>query len=166
MPDELINPMTTNSLICIKGGTVYDPTNGIDGEVRDIWIDGTRIVAPPGDPQKKPARTIDAEGLVIMPGGVDIHCHIAGPKVNVARKLRPEETRKSEVLERTRYPTVEQPAVFQALLPQVTSMQDWATPLRSMLQFLRSRHDMPMRNLRILPVSTKGSMSWWGIITT
>ena len=101
MPDELINPMTTNSLICIKGGTVYDPTNGIDGEVRDIWIDGTRIVAPPGDPQKKPARTIDAEGLVIMPGGVDIHCHIAGPKVNVARKLRPEEKRKSEVLERT-----------------------------------------------------------------
>ena len=24
----------------IAGGTVYDPANGIDGEVRDIWIAG------------------------------------------------------------------------------------------------------------------------------
>ena len=36
-----------------------------------------------------------------MPGGVDMHCHIAGPKVNVARKMRPEEKRKAEVLHRT-----------------------------------------------------------------
>ena len=28
-----------------------------------------------------------------MPGGVDIHCHIAGPKVNAARKLQPEDHR-------------------------------------------------------------------------
>ena len=28
-----------------------------------------------------------------MPGGVDIHAHIAGPKVNAARKLSPEERR-------------------------------------------------------------------------
>ena len=24
----------------IAGGTVYDPANGIDGQVRDIWIAG------------------------------------------------------------------------------------------------------------------------------
>jgi len=30
-----------------------------------------------------------------------MHCHIAGPKVNVARKMRPEEKRKSQVLHRT-----------------------------------------------------------------
>ena len=35
-----------------------------------------------------------------MPGGVDIHAHIAGPKVNAARKLAPEEHR-ADVLERT-----------------------------------------------------------------
>ena len=28
-----------------------------------------------------------------MPGGVDVHCHIAGSKVNSARALRPEEKR-------------------------------------------------------------------------
>ena len=32
-----------------------------------------------------------------MPGGIDMHCHIAGPKVNVARKMRPEEKRKAEL---------------------------------------------------------------------
>src|SRR5688500_13638768 len=88
-------------LIKISQGTVYDPANGIDGEVRDLWIAGGRIVAAPTDPATRPTRDIDARGLVVMPGGVDMHCHIAGPKVNVARKMRPEEKRKAEVLRRT-----------------------------------------------------------------
>ncbi len=36
-----------------------------------------------------------------MPGGVDMHCHIAGPKVNAARKMRPEEKRISAPVRRT-----------------------------------------------------------------
>ena len=79
----------------ICGGTVYDPANGIDGEVRDLWISDGKIVAPPADPDVRPTRVLDATGLVVMPGGVDMHCHIAGPKVNVARKMRPEEKRKA-----------------------------------------------------------------------
>ena len=73
----------------IINGRVYDPANGIDGEIREINVADGRIVAeaPAG------ARTIDAGGMVIMPGGVDIHCHIAGPKVNLARKLQPEDHR-------------------------------------------------------------------------
>ena len=88
-------------LIKISQGTVYDPANGIDGEVRDLWIAGGRMVAAPADPSTRPTREIDARGLVVMPGGVDMHCHIAGPKVNVARKMRPEEKRKAEVLHKT-----------------------------------------------------------------
>ena len=88
-------------LIKIAGGTLYDPTHGIDGVVRDLWIDGERIVAAPSDPAVRADRTIDARGLVVMPGGVDMHCHIAGPKVNVARKLRPEEKRSAEPVRRT-----------------------------------------------------------------
>lgn len=73
----------------IINGKVYDPANNIDGEVREICVQDGRIVADaPAD-----ARTIDARGMVIMPGGVDIHCHIAGPKVNLARKLQPEDHR-------------------------------------------------------------------------
>ena len=85
----------------ISGGTVYDPTNGIEGEVRDVWIKDRRIMPPPTDPHEKADKTLDATGMVVMPGGVDMHCHIAGPKVNAARKMRPEEKRTSPPVRRT-----------------------------------------------------------------
>lgn len=85
----------------ISGGYVYDPQNGVDGQVKDLWIQDGRIVAPPTDPTIRPTRTLNASGLVIMPGGIDMHCHIAGPKVNAARKMRPEDKRRGEVLHRT-----------------------------------------------------------------
>lgn len=91
----------SSTLWKISGGTVYDPIHGLDGVVADLWIEGARIVAAPADPAVRPARTIDATGLVVMPGGIDMHCHIAGPKVNVARKMRPEEKRKAEPVQRT-----------------------------------------------------------------
>jgi formylmethanofuran dehydrogenase subunit A len=87
--------MNTPDLIKISQGTVYDPANGIDGDVRDLWLADGKVVAAPTDPVIRPSREIDARGLVVMPGGIDMHCHIAGPKVNVARKMRPEEKRKS-----------------------------------------------------------------------
>ena len=89
------------SLFKISGGTVYDPTHGIDGQVRDLWIEDGKIVAAPTDPTVTPSRTLNATGLVVMPGGIDMHCHIAGPKVNVARKMRPEEKRKAPPVHRT-----------------------------------------------------------------
>ncbi|MBI1904267.1 MAG: formylmethanofuran dehydrogenase subunit A [Planctomycetia bacterium] len=85
----------------ISGGTVYDPLSGIDGQVRDIWIEGGRIVAAPADPSVTPEKVIDGAGLVVMPGGIDMHCHIVGPKVNSARKMRPEEKRRAEPVRRT-----------------------------------------------------------------
>jgi len=91
------------TLLCIQGGTVYDPRNGIDGEVRDLWAEDGRIVEPPTDASRRPDRTLDATGLVVMPGGIDMHCHIAGPKVNTARKMMPDEKRVSEPVRRTRF---------------------------------------------------------------
>lgn len=71
----------------IAGGIVHDPANGIDGQVRDVCIDGGRIVESlPSD-----APRLDARGMVVMPGGVDIHSHVAGSSVNLARRLSPEE---------------------------------------------------------------------------
>jgi len=71
----------------IAGGRVYDPANGIDGDVRDICIDDGRIVADV--PSSAPR--LDARGMVVMPGGVDMHCHVASGSVNVARRLLPED---------------------------------------------------------------------------
>ena len=90
-----------SSLIKIAGGTVYDPTHGVNGQVRDVWIAGDKIVAAPTDSNVRPNRTFDAAGLVVMPGGVDMHCHIAGPKVNAARRMRPEEKRRAAPVLRT-----------------------------------------------------------------
>ncbi len=88
------------TLLKIAGGTIYDPAHGVDGQVRDLWVANGRMVDPPSD-LSTATETIDASGLVVMPGGIDMHCHIAGPKVNVARKMRPEEKRKGEVLRKT-----------------------------------------------------------------
>jgi formylmethanofuran dehydrogenase subunit A len=80
-------------MLRITNGQVHDPTNGLKGEVRDVIIDGGTIVSSEGMPQGQldEMETIDATGCVVMPGGVDIHSHIAGTKVNNGRILCPEE---------------------------------------------------------------------------
>ena len=80
----------------IAGGRVYDPANGVAGEVRDVCLSDGKVV----DDVPAHAARIDARGMVVMPGGVDIHAHIAGPKVNAARRLAPEEHR-GDVVERS-----------------------------------------------------------------
>jgi formylmethanofuran dehydrogenase subunit A len=79
--------MSTPIRLRISGGAVHDPANGVDGDVRDVCIEDGRIVAdlPPGTP------TVDARGMVVMPGGVDIHSHVASSACNHGRRLLPEE---------------------------------------------------------------------------
>jgi formylmethanofuran dehydrogenase subunit A len=77
-------------MLRITNGTVYDPKNGINGEVRDICIAGGKVVAA-ADALDAPV--LDARDLVVMPGGVEFHAHIAGSKVNAARKMCPEDHR-------------------------------------------------------------------------
>jgi formylmethanofuran dehydrogenase subunit A len=89
------------SLFKISGGALYDPKNGVNGEIRDLWIENGRVIAPPADPATRADRVLDASGLVVMPGGVDMHCHIAGPKVNTARKMMPEAKRLAPKVLRT-----------------------------------------------------------------
>jgi formylmethanofuran dehydrogenase subunit A len=82
-------------MLGILGGRVYDPKNGREGEVGDIWVKDGRVVAPE-EIDRERAETVDAAGLVVMPGGVDIHSHMVGAKVNSGRKLRPEDHRGHE----------------------------------------------------------------------
>jgi len=71
----------------IKGGMVYDPANGIYGEEMDLCIDKGKIA------EDGKGEVIDARGLLVMPGGVDAHSHIAGKKVNTGRIMRPDDSR-------------------------------------------------------------------------
>lgn len=76
-------------LIKLTGGKVYDPANGVDGEVRDIFIENGRIVSP--EPNAKVAHEYALHGRVIMAGGIDPHSHIGGGKMTIARMMLPED---------------------------------------------------------------------------
>lgn len=77
-------------LVKLSGGTVYDPGQGIDGEVRDLYFRDGRMVPSPAE---SPDREYDLHGKVVMAGGIDIHTHIGGGKVNLSRTLLPEDHR-------------------------------------------------------------------------
>ena len=62
--------------LIIRGGTLVDGT-GAAPVVGDIGVQGDRIVAV-GKVEGKARREIDATGLVITPGWVDIHTHYDG----------------------------------------------------------------------------------------
>jgi dihydroorotase len=60
----------------IRGGQVIDPKNGIHGR-RDIAVRDGRIAAVAAPlPGHSADRTIDASGLIVTPGLVDMHVHV------------------------------------------------------------------------------------------
>ena len=77
----------------LKNARIYDPINKINGKIKDLYIKNGRIIDRP-KLNEKISKTIDLKKKVIMAGGIDIHSHIAGGKVNLARLLLPEEHRK------------------------------------------------------------------------
>ncbi|MEJ2094078.1 MAG: formylmethanofuran dehydrogenase subunit A [Gammaproteobacteria bacterium] len=83
-------------IIKLSGGTVYDPANGVNGKRQDIYIKDGRIIKIP-DIQAKIDKTYDLRGKVVMSGAIDIHTHIGGGKVNLARMMLPEDHRDDPV---------------------------------------------------------------------
>jgi dihydroorotase len=67
--------MTT---LAIHGGRVIDPVNAIDS-VADVLIEDGRIAAVGPGTGKDASETIDASGLIVAPGFVDIHTHLREP---------------------------------------------------------------------------------------
>ena len=58
----------------IKNGTVVDGTRAARFE-SDVWIKDGRVAKIGSDAEGEAARTIDAQGLVVAPGFVDLHTH-------------------------------------------------------------------------------------------
>jgi formylmethanofuran dehydrogenase subunit A len=79
----------------LTGGTVYDPAHCINGQVRDIYLRDGRIV--PHAEGLAPDREYDCRGKVVMAGAIDMHTHIGGGKVTIARNLLPEDHRRDPV---------------------------------------------------------------------
>lgn len=80
--------MTTLPTLRLRGGRIVDPANGVDGEPRDLFVrDGRIVTLAPGEAATE---VIDIGGCIVMAGGIDMHTHIGGGKVNLARLLMPE----------------------------------------------------------------------------
>src|SRR5688572_14301459 len=85
-------------MLRITGGYVFDPANGINGQVKDLYIDNSgRFVE-----SIECDRTIQANGMVVFPGGVDVHTHVAGGAINFARAMTPEDHRRTQAFIRTK----------------------------------------------------------------
>lgn len=65
--------MAQNHDLVIHGGRVMDPESGLDA-VRDVGIQGGRVVDVSATPLEA-GTTIDASGLVVAPGFIDLHYH-------------------------------------------------------------------------------------------
>jgi len=59
--------------LIIEGGTLVDGT-GAPARTADVAVDAGRITEV-GRPQGGATRTIDADGLLVTPGWVDVHTH-------------------------------------------------------------------------------------------
>ncbi|MFX1513598.1 MAG: formylmethanofuran dehydrogenase subunit A, partial [Promethearchaeota archaeon] len=75
--------------LLIKDGFVYDPLNGINGDKVDICVSNGKIV----EQCAQDAKVINAANKIVMPGGIDIHTHVAGSNLTSGRGLRPEDMR-------------------------------------------------------------------------
>lgn len=85
-------------LLKLTGGRIFDPAHALNDVVRDIYIRDGRIVEKPVDGQVD--EEVDVRGKVIMSGAIDMHTHIGGGKVNIARTMLPEDHAQA-VYERT-----------------------------------------------------------------
>ena len=72
--------------LLISGGRILDPSQGID-QVGDLLVDEGKIVLVGGavilseakDLEAKQRLAIDATGLIVCPGFIDLHCHLREP---------------------------------------------------------------------------------------
>src|ERR687893_392402 len=167
-------------MLRIAAGRVYDPANGVAGEERDVCVQDGKIVAD----VPAHARSIDARGMVVMPGGVDIHAHIAGPTVNAARKLAPEEHR-ADALDRTaitragtggtvpstfatgyRYSLLGYTTVVEAASPPLAARHTLSeirdTPVIDAAFLVLMGNNLPLFELiRSEPARVREAVAWW-----
>lgn len=70
--------------IRLTNGKVFDPKNNIFGKKKDIFIEDGKISKSISTKSKI---TLDCTDKIIMPGAIDLHTHIGGGKVNIARLM-------------------------------------------------------------------------------
>jgi len=72
--------------IKLTGGKIYDPANQIDGETKNLIISNGKIQSSLSDNEKLD-QEFDLSDCIVMAGAIDLHTHIGGGKVNIARTM-------------------------------------------------------------------------------
>src|SRR5438045_4355521 len=62
----------------IADGRVLDPASGVD-RTTDLWVQDGRVLGLGPHPEHRPDQTIDAKGLLVCPGLIDMHVHLREP---------------------------------------------------------------------------------------
>ena len=61
----------------VKGGRVYDSTQQLAGEVRDIGVRAGRVADVAEEiPRSEARRVVEAQGFLVTPGLIDLHVHV------------------------------------------------------------------------------------------
>ncbi|MEZ5396017.1 MAG: hypothetical protein R2724_24830 [Bryobacterales bacterium] len=69
----------------LKGGRVIDPANDVDG-MFDVAVAGGKIAKVAKDiPAADAKKSVDASGLIVTPGLIDLHAHVYGYEGHPAR---------------------------------------------------------------------------------
>ncbi len=65
-------------LTVIRGGRIIDPLQGLDF-TGDLWLEDNRVLGTEPMPGLVADHVIDASGLIVTPGLIDIHVHLREP---------------------------------------------------------------------------------------
>ena len=104
-------------MLLIKNGRVVDPKSGLDTQA-DVLVGGKKVVKIAENIEAGDAQVIDATGLVVAPGLVDIHVHFREPGL----------TRKADIESESRaaaYGGVTSYMEMPNTVPQTTELQAW-----------------------------------------
>ena len=66
------------STTLITGGRIIDPSQDID-QIGDLWLSRGRILPIGGGGYEEAEVVIDAHGMIVCPGLIDIHVHLREP---------------------------------------------------------------------------------------
>jgi formylmethanofuran dehydrogenase subunit A len=123
-------------MLRIRGGRIVDPANGRRGEVGDVCLRDGKIV----DTLPASAPVVEARGLVVMAGAIDMHTHVAGSAVGAARLLCPEDGGRT-------LPTLSETGRLYARMGYTTIMEAAVAPIAA-----RAAH----ADLDAVPIVDKG----------
>ena len=78
IPPSLSSPARQPHSLFIRGGRIIDPASGRD-EIGDLLVVDGRISESTAAPKGSTVPVIDAKGLIVAPGLIDMHVHLREP---------------------------------------------------------------------------------------